>query len=151
MKKINSTLMSQIESVVTNVSELSPINASIKGQILPVGSKFQFCGIANFKKTDRLPAYQGVIVELESGIQVPLSVRTLNGIYFAFDSVSKQNERKEVETPLSKSGKNIFDFIQDNKDITFEIKEPLTYNTIPFGQTDVKVRSLTQYDIASKK
>ena len=135
-KELNSKMSAQLAKVITSMSDINAINATVNGEVLPVGQKFQFICVGDVKKTERIPAYQAIIIELESGVQISVSFNTLKGVKRV--AVVGENEKpfnriETVDTHFTKSGKNIIDYINDNSETVFAVSSRDKYQTVVYG------------------
>lgn len=121
---------------------------SIGGQILRTGVKFEIVEIRVMPpiRKEGNP-YAAVIVELETGLQVPLSKNFFDGRYYA----SELNENgeivteiKTIDTVFSDSGLDIWDFCANNLDTVFVIGDPIEYETQPFDSNGQRLSVLTK-------
>lgn len=103
---------------------------------------------------ENLEPFEGVLVQLESGRQLPISSRVFLGSYFEivkdkdgkpqFDANGKiKTSSKNIDTPFRISGLNIFDFVQQNQNITFVSTKPISYDALVYGTSDT-IKSKTQ-------
>lgn len=125
-----------------------------------VPEKIKFSIVKAGKITlDGLEPFEGVLVQLESGRQLPISSRVFLGTYFevlkdkegkpVFDANGKlKTSQKSVDTPYRVSGLNIFDFCEKNQNVTFVSTKAILYDALVFGTNDtVKTKSQMTYKV----
>jgi hypothetical protein len=129
-------------------------SASLNTPGFTVPEKVKFSLVKAGKITmENLEPFEGVLVQLESGRQLPISSRVFLGNYFevvkkddkpVFDANGKVSTTpKSIDTPFRNSGLNIFDFVEQNHDTVFIGTKPVKYSALVFGTNDV-VKEKTQ-------
>lgn len=130
-------------------------NASLNVPGFSVPEKMKFTLVNAGKiSIENLEPFEGVLVQLETGRQLPISSRVFLGNYFEvtkdkdgkpqFDTNGKiKTTPKSIETPYRSSGLNIFDFVENNQNTTFISTKPILYDALVFGTNDT-IKTKTQ-------
>lgn len=132
-----------------------PTNFGTGQTVLPSG-KFTFVSAGVMPAIGTGSPWNGVVLETESGQQSVISARVLTGSFVEYsEQISEgqktfEAERKEIETPFTKSKLDIITFINEciEHKTFFErnIDNDVTYSTPVYKDGEIqKLRSKTHY------